>query len=110
MTFENYNTNNNNFNRNSLNNEKSSKKNEIIPLSASDEIEFKGQSKHNENDRQNWGNRFEFLLACIGYSVGLGIFKKAKDFYFIFFLLFHLNFFKMCFLFRQCMEIWLFVF
>jgi hypothetical protein len=22
--------------------------------------------------RQNWANRFEFLLACIGYSVGLG--------------------------------------
>lgn len=22
--------------------------------------------------RQNWGNRFQFLLACIGYSVGLG--------------------------------------
>lgn len=22
--------------------------------------------------RQNWANRFEFLLACVGYSVGLG--------------------------------------
>ena len=25
-----------------------------------------------EEKRENWGNRFEFLLACIGYSVGLG--------------------------------------
>ena len=23
-------------------------------------------------ERQKWGNRFEFFLACIGYSVGLG--------------------------------------
>jgi hypothetical protein len=23
-------------------------------------------------ERANWGNRIEFLLACIGYSVGLG--------------------------------------
>jgi hypothetical protein len=22
--------------------------------------------------RENWGNRLEFLLACVGYSVGLG--------------------------------------
>jgi hypothetical protein len=25
-----------------------------------------------EEKREKWGNRFEFLLACIGYSVGLG--------------------------------------
>ena len=25
-----------------------------------------------EEKRENWGNRVEFLLACIGYSVGLG--------------------------------------
>ena len=23
-------------------------------------------------ERANWGNRLEFLLACVGYSVGLG--------------------------------------
>lgn len=33
-------------------------------------------SKASENsiaeERANWGNRLEFLLACVGYSVGLG--------------------------------------
>ncbi len=26
----------------------------------------------NGEERENWSNRFEFLLACVGYSVGLG--------------------------------------
>jgi hypothetical protein len=25
-----------------------------------------------ENKRENWSNRFEFILACVGYSIGLG--------------------------------------
>lgn len=31
-------------------------------------------SSSNESieSRPKWGNRFEFLLACVGYSVGLG--------------------------------------
>ena len=44
-----------------------------IPLTA---LEQANQDCSNEVDkkeiRQNWSNRFEFLLACIGYSVGLG--------------------------------------
>ena len=31
-----------------------------------------GEKKETEKERENWGNRVEFLLACIGYSVGLG--------------------------------------
>lgn len=29
-------------------------------------------SSQNSEDRANWGNRLEFILACVGYSVGLG--------------------------------------
>ena len=29
------------------------------------------ESDENSN-RGQWGNKFEFILACIGYSVGLG--------------------------------------
>ena len=25
-----------------------------------------------DRTRDHWGNKFEFILACIGYSVGLG--------------------------------------
>jgi hypothetical protein len=56
---------------------------EVIPLS-NDEIYAPSQSKLvlklNENEdgesssseikRANWSNRVEFLLACVGYSVG----------------------------------------
>lgn len=30
------------------------------------------QSEANELERGQWGNRAEFLLSCVGYSVGLG--------------------------------------
>ena len=26
----------------------------------------------NDEERANWGSRLQFLLACVGYSVGLG--------------------------------------
>lgn len=54
--------------------------------------------------RQNWGNRFEFLLACVGYSVGLGknlTFKKSKSPSFIFSFKNGFN--------RKCMEIRIFM-
>lgn len=34
-----------------------------------------GENQHigeQEEERENWNNRVEFLLTCIGYSVGLG--------------------------------------
>lgn len=41
-----------------------------MALKLSDDIESNEEIK--EEERPNWGNRFEFLLACVGYSVGLG--------------------------------------
>ena len=38
--------------------------------SSSDKLDE--DKEENEKKRENWGNRIEFLLACIGYSVGLG--------------------------------------
>lgn len=43
-----------------------------VPLNnfdAEDKIE---EDRNNEEKRPNWNNRIEFLLACVGYSVGLG--------------------------------------
>lgn len=46
-----------------------------VPLTLN-EFEIETQNDAHEcssvEKRQSWGNRFEFLLACIGYSVGLG--------------------------------------
>ena len=36
------------------------------------EDESKISDESNDEERANWGNRLEFLLACVGYSVGLG--------------------------------------
>lgn len=62
-------------------------KREIIPLSKDDfsstqsKLELKlsiddttdtSSEDTNSEVRENWGGRMEFLLACIGYSVGLG--------------------------------------
>lgn len=63
-------------------------KREIIPLSKEDysstqsKLELKlsiddattdtSSEDTNSEVRENWGGRMEFLLACIGYSVGLG--------------------------------------
>lgn len=62
-------------------------KREIIPLSKDDysstqsKLELKlsiddttdtSSEDTNSQVRENWGGRFEFFLACIGYSVGLG--------------------------------------
>lgn len=51
---------------------------EVIGLQSSETI-FNYQSKmqlvqseDNKEKRANWNNRVEFLLACVGYSVGLG--------------------------------------
>jgi len=38
------------------------------PLKTSDD----GSNASTEEPRQEWGNRMQFFLACIGYSVGLG--------------------------------------
>jgi hypothetical protein len=42
-----------------------------VPLAKNDDSQISEDSIQIEK-RENWGNRFEFLLACIGYSVGLG--------------------------------------
>jgi hypothetical protein len=56
---------------------------EMIKLTTNDE-EFvaasavtvdtliKSSDSNIQSKRENWSNRFEFLLACVGYSVGLG--------------------------------------
>lgn len=75
-------------------------KREIIPLSKDDysstqsKLELKmsiddatdtSSEDTNSEVRENWGGRFEFLLACIGYSVGLGKHFSIKVLNFIFF-------------------------
>jgi hypothetical protein len=39
-----------------------------VALKPSDPSEISDES----GKRGNWSNRIEFLLACVGYSVGLG--------------------------------------
>ena len=39
---------------------------------SSNNDEETATSASSENSRGNWNNRLEFLLACVGYSVGLG--------------------------------------
>ena len=36
------------------------------------QVKLTDEKGDKEEKRENWGNRVEFLLACIGYSVGLG--------------------------------------
>lgn len=46
-----------------------------VPLTtfSSSEISTSCEScEKKEDERQAWGSRFQFFLACIGYSVGLG--------------------------------------
>lgn len=44
-----------------------------IPLTDEFEAEKQPVDTYSSTEkRQNWSNRFEFLLACVGYSVGLG--------------------------------------
>ncbi len=40
-----------------------------IPLEV---VSSKDQPDELKEDRQEWGKQIQFLLACIGYSVGLG--------------------------------------
>ncbi len=42
-----------------------------LTLKLTDE-DSKVYESSNVEERANWGNRLEFLLACVGYSVGLG--------------------------------------
>jgi hypothetical protein len=58
------------------------KKNEAMQMSSTNMSQFANsrvalESAYEdegevEEKRENWGNRFEFLLTCVGYSVGLG--------------------------------------
>jgi hypothetical protein len=43
--------------------------NSKLKLTSTDKLD---DDKKEDEKRDNWGNRVEFLLACIGYSVGLG--------------------------------------
>lgn len=43
-----------------------------IPLTTMDEAAAKSMAAANANKRLQWSSPTEFLLTCIGYSVGLG--------------------------------------
>ena len=51
----------------------STQDNLVIPQTSDKEVKEK---------RAEWGNRIEFLLSCVGYSVGLGICNSCSKFKF----------------------------